>query len=98
MAEHVELGLRDRQRFLLEGVCPAVLVEESDEVARRSDRDLLELQVLRGPLGERTFPGQVQQRPGAVAEPKPREGRLDGREIQCGSQSFLRKYAVTVAS
>ena len=79
--------LGDAERLLLERVGPPVGDEEADQVARRPDRQVLELQ--RPPPTsrlQRQLPGQVEQRPGAVAEPQPREGRDSGRSSRGPSE------------
>jgi hypothetical protein len=69
MAQHLELAMRDLERFFLQRVRPPAGDQEPDQVARRTDWQVLELQLLRRPRLQWLLPGQVEQRPGAVAEP-----------------------------
>jgi hypothetical protein len=92
--QHVELGAADGQRLLLERIGPLARDEEADQVARGADRQLAELEGVGRPVRERQLPRQVEEDPGAVAEAQPRKGLLEGRV----AQSFLRRYAATVAS
>jgi hypothetical protein len=96
VAEHLELGGGDGQGLLLEGERHAVDNEEAHQVPRWPDGQVTELERALGPVGERQPPGQVEEARAAAAQPEPRERR-------CGAcwlvrQSFLRRYAVTVAS
>jgi hypothetical protein len=75
MAQDIEFGGRDPERLLLQGIRPLVDDEEPDEVARRADRELTELQRIWRPRLEGPIPRQIQQRSGAVSEPEPRERR-----------------------
>jgi hypothetical protein len=87
VAQDVKLGATDVERLLLEGVRALAGDQEPDQVARRPDGQLPELERLGRPVGERVLPGQVQQDPGAISKSQPREGALDGRL----AQSFLRR-------
>jgi hypothetical protein len=71
VAQDVVLALRDLDRLLLEGDEVPVDDEEADEMARRPDRELAELQARR-PVRERPLPGQVEQRSG-TPQPEARE-------------------------
>ena len=99
MAQDVELVGRDLEGLLLERERLPVDHEEPDEVARRADRQVAEVERRRRPRRERQLPGQLDQLAGAVAQPEPREaaggGRL-GRLTERGQlgrpgQSFLRR-------
>ena len=92
--EHVELRPADRQRLLLERVSPVARDEEADEVTGGTDGQFAELERIGRPVRERKLPRQVEQDPGAIAESQPRKGLL-GSGV---AQSFLRRYAATVAS
>ena len=94
MAEHSELALGDVEWLFLQRVDRAVRDQEPDKVARRTDRQRTEDVLLVGPLGERTLPGQIEQRRGVLAQAESWER---GRERAVG-QSFFRRYVVTVAS
>jgi len=61
MAEHRELPCADAARKLLQGVLAIVDDEEADEVARRPDGQLLEVELVGSPLSERQLPRQVEQ-------------------------------------
>ncbi len=99
MAQDVELGGRDLERLFLQGERQPVDHEEPDQVPRRADRQVAEVERRRRPARQGHLPGQLDQLAGAVAQPEPREpgrgGRL-GRLAQSGQlgrsgQSFLRR-------
>jgi hypothetical protein len=94
VAKDLVLGLRDTEGFLLQGVGTAVGDEEPDEMAGGTDGQVTELQRLRRPRLEGPIPRKVEQGAGAVAQPELRERT---GEWWLG-QSFLRRYAATVAS
>ena len=94
MTEHGKFPLRDFERLLLQRVDGAVRDEEPDEVAGRTDRQGTEDELLVRPLGERTLPGQIEQRRGVFAQAESGERALE-RGV---GQSFFRRYVVTVAS
>ena len=71
VAQDGVFALGDVARLLLEGDQAAIDDEEADEVARRPDREVAELEA-RGPGRERQLPWQVEQTAGA-AEPEGRE-------------------------
>jgi hypothetical protein len=89
VAQHVELVARDRQRLLLEREGQPVDDDESDEVPRRPDRQVAELERLGRPGAERQLPGQIEQPRATIAQPELREARDgDGGRFR---QSFLRR-------
>ena len=94
MSEHGKFALRDFERLLLQRVDGAVRDQEPDQVAGRTDRQRTEDVLLVRPLGQRTLPGQIEQRRGVLAQAESGER---GRERGVG-QSFFRRYVVTVAS
>jgi hypothetical protein len=69
MSQDLELGIGDAQGLLLQGKRQAVRNEEPDEMTRRADRQVTELEGLGGPRRERLLPGQVQQACSAIAQP-----------------------------
>jgi len=96
VAQHLEFLVGDAERLLLERECQAVDDDESDEVPRRADRQVAELERPRRPVGERQLPRQVEQPRAAIAQPQLREARCRwGGQL---GQSFLRRYAVTLES
>jgi hypothetical protein len=98
VSKHLEFALGDRERLLLEGIRLVVRDDEADEMPRRTNRQVLEGQLVGRPVRERALPREVQEGAGGVAKAEPRErGRL-GRPVQGVAQSFLRRYAATVAS
>ena len=93
MPEDGELALGDSEGFFLQGIDAAVLLEEPDEMAGRSDGQRPEDVMFGGPLGKRQLPWQVEQRRGVLAQAKTGE-----RVRQRAGQSLFRRYVVTVAS
>ena len=94
MAEHGEFPLGDFERLLLQRVDRAVRDEEPDQVARGTNRQRAEDELLVRPFCERALPGQIEQRRGVLAQAESWER---GRERGVG-QSFFRRYVVTPAS
>jgi hypothetical protein len=94
MTKHVEFALGDVEGLLLERIDRAVRDEETDQVARRPDRQRPEDVTLTRPLGERQLPRQLEQRGSLRAKAKARER---GCERGVGQIRF-RRYVVTVAS
>jgi hypothetical protein len=86
--QHVELGIGDAERLLLEREGQAVDDEEADQVARRPDGQVAELERLGRPRSEWLLPGQVEQACATVAQAQLRETR-NGAGRVC--QSFLRR-------
>ena len=96
MAKHLELAVSDAQRLLLERKREPVDNQETNQVPRWPHRQVAELQGLRRPVAERQLPGQVEQSRASFAQPQLRKaGTGDRRGVR---QSFLRRYAVTLAS
>ena len=96
MPQDFELVIGDTKRLFLQREGQAVDDEEADEVARRPDGQVAELERLRRPGSQGQLPGQVEQPSATLAQPQLRKTRDgDGRRIR---QSFLRRYAVTVES
>jgi hypothetical protein len=98
VAKYGELACSDVERELLQGVLVVVDDEEPDEVARRPDRQLLEVELVRPPVRERQLPRQVEEPIAGFAQPQTRkrcEIRRVAREV---GQSRFRRYAVTLAS
>jgi hypothetical protein len=91
MPKDVELPRSDVTRKLLQGVLPVVDDEESDEVSRRPDRQLLEVELVRSPLRERELPRQVEQPVPLFAKAKPGESRQEGRVARQVGQSRFRR-------
>jgi hypothetical protein len=94
VAEDREFALGNVERLLLEREDGPVELQEADQVTRRADGQRPEEVALGGPLGERPFPGQVEQRRGVRAKAEVRERC---RERGFGQMRF-RRYVVTVAS
>jgi hypothetical protein len=61
VAEHLVLASGDPQGLLLQRVEVALVDEEPDEMAGRTDRQLAQVVVGGGPVGERDLPGQSDQ-------------------------------------
>jgi hypothetical protein len=91
VAQHRELPHPDITRELLEGVLAVVDDEEADEVARRADRQLLEMELVRSPLGQRQLPRQVEQAVAGFAKAKAREARQERRVAGEIGQSRFRR-------
>ena len=71
--QDVVLASAGLERQLLERVQASIRGQERDQVPRRPDRQLAEREALLWPLGERGFPGQVDERDRRIAE-QPGEG------------------------
>ena len=96
MAQDLELVVGDAEGLLLQRKREPVDDQEPDEVARRTDGQVAELECLGRPGAQRQFPREVEQPSATIAQPQPREtGNGDRRRFR---QSFLRRYAVTVES
>jgi hypothetical protein len=98
VAQDGELPRADVTRQLLQRVLAIVDDEEADEVARRPDGQLLEVELVRSPLGERELPRQVEEPVAGFAKAKAREPRQERRVAREVGQSRFRRYAVTLAS
>src|SRR5207237_4751795 len=60
VAQNLELASGDLERFLLEGECPRLTVNEPDEMARRADVEGPEPEFV-GPVRERAVPRQIKE-------------------------------------
>ena len=88
VAQDLELAVGDSQRLLLERVRPAVDDQEPDEVARRADRQVAELERVGRPVGERQLPRQVEQ---GRRRRRAAGGAGTARAGASAGQSFLRR-------
>jgi hypothetical protein len=68
MAKDLVLPFGDPDRLLLQGDQAALDGEEPDEVARRPDRELLEVEPVGRPVLEGQLPGELQEHGGRLAE------------------------------
>jgi hypothetical protein len=91
MAQDRKLPRADVTRKLLERVLSVVDDEEADEVARRSDRQLLEVDLVRRPVREREFPWQIEQSVAGLAKAKTRKCGQEGRVARQVGQSRFRR-------
>jgi hypothetical protein len=91
MAQDGELTRSHVTRKLLEGVLPVVDDEEADEVARRPDRQLLEVELVRRPVSERQLPRQIEQPVAGLAKAKARKRGQEGRVARQIGQSRFRR-------
>jgi hypothetical protein len=91
MAKDGELPRPDVTRKLLKGVLAVVDDEESDEVSRRADGQLLEVELVRSPFRERELPRQIEQPIALFAKAKTREPRQEGRVARQVGQSRFRR-------
>jgi hypothetical protein len=91
VAQHRELPRADVTRKLLQGVLAVVDDEEADEVAGRANRQLLEVELVRSPLGQGQLPRQVEQPVAGFAKAKAREPRQEGRVAREVGQSRFRR-------
>jgi hypothetical protein len=91
MPKDGELPRSDVARKLLQGVLPVVDDEESDEVSRRPDGQLLEVELVRSPLRERELPRQIEQPIALFAKAKTGEPRQESRVARQVGQSRFRR-------
>jgi hypothetical protein len=73
MAQHFELVVGHTKGLLLERKREPVDDEETDEVARRPDGQITELERLSRPRRQRQLPRQIEQSRAAITQPQPRK-------------------------
>jgi hypothetical protein len=99
VTEYLVLATGDLEGFFLQGEERPVDDEEANEMPRGADGEGPKGELLGRPVGERPFPGELQEAPGRRAEAEAREPRRGGSAARgVPGQSRLRRYVVAVGS